>query len=270
MHQEKEKRDMKNIIFALALIVATCASYAQQPNEQLRKQFAKCYFTDTCNTVLPYRLLTPLNIDSTKQYPVVLFLHGAGERGNDNETQLTYMDKIFGSSSFRQKYPCYVIIPQCAENFRWCETDWTLPSHTIPDTISVYLNAANQLLDSIVKAVNADTSRLYITGMSMGGFGTWDLISRYPDKFAAAVPICGGADLNMACRLKDMPIKTFHGSVDKLVKVTRTRNMTIAIHKCGGNKIDYTELTGKGHLIWNQVYNMPSTFQWMFAQKKNK
>lgn len=261
---------MKRIFLALIMVMAMCSTFAQQTNEQLRSQFAKCYFTDTCGTVLPYRLLKPQNVDTTKQYPVVLFLHGAGERGNDNETQLTYMDKIFGSSNFRQKYPCYVILPQCAENFRWCETDWTLPSHTMPDTISVYLNAANQLLDSIVDAVNGDTSRLYITGMSMGGFGTWDLISRYPQKFAAAVPICGGADLDMACILKDMPIKTFHGSTDKLVKVTRTRNMTIAIHKCGGNKIDYTELTGKGHLIWNQVYNMPSTFQWMFAQKKNK
>ncbi len=261
---------MKRIFLALIMVMAMCSTFAQQSNEQLRSQFAKCYYTDTCGTVLPYRLLKPQNVDTTKQYPVVLFLHGAGERGNDNETQLTYMDKIFGSSNFRQKYPCYVILPQCAENFRWCETDWTLPSHTMPDTISVYLNAANQLLDSIVDAVNGDTSRLYITGMSMGGFGTWDLISRYPQKFAAAVPICGGADLDMACILKDMPIKTFHGSTDKLVKVTRTRNMTIAIHKCGGNKIDYTELTGKGHLIWNQVYNMPSTFQWMFAQKKNK
>lgn len=261
---------MKRIFLALIMVMAMCSTFAQQTNEQLRSQFAKCYYTDTCGTVLPYRLLKPQNVDTTKQYPVVLFLHGAGERGNDNETQLTYMDKIFGSSNFRQKYPCYVILPQCAENFRWCETDWTLPSHTMPDTISVYLNAANQLLDSIVDAVNGDTSRLYITGMSMGGFGTWDLISRYPQKFAAAVPICGGADLDMACILKDMPIKTFHGSTDKLVKVTRTRNMTIAIHKCGGNKIDYTELTGKGHLIWNQVYNMPSTFQWMFAQKKNK
>lgn len=261
---------MKRIFLALIMAVAMCSTFAQQTNEQLRSQFEKCYYTDTCGTVLPYRLLKPQNVDTTKQYPVVLFLHGAGERGNDNETQLTYMDKIFGSSNFRQKYPCYVILPQCAENFRWCETDWTLPSHTMPDTISVYLNAANQLLDSIVDAVNGDTSRLYITGMSMGGFGTWDLISRYPQKFAAAVPICGGADLDMACILKDMPIKTFHGSTDKLVKVTRTRNMTIAIHKCGGNKIDYTELTGKGHLIWNQVYNMPSTFQWMFAQKKNK
>lgn len=261
---------MKRIFLALIMVMAMCSTFAQQTNEQLRSQFEKCYYTDTCGTVLPYRLLKPQNVDTTKQYPVVLFLHGAGERGNDNETQLTYMDKIFGNSNFRQKYPCYVILPQCAENFRWCETDWTLPSHTMPDTISVYLNAANQLLDSIVAAVNGDTSRLYITGMSMGGFGTWDLISRYPQKFAAAVPICGGADLDMACILKDMPIKTFHGSTDKLVKVTRTRNMTIAIHKCGGNKIDYTELTGKGHLIWNQVYNMPSTFQWMFAQKKNK
>ena len=260
---------MRKLFLAIILATVSFAAFAQQNvDTELRKKFKKCYFTDTCGTVLPYRLLEPAKVDTSIQYPVVLFLHGAGERGNDNETQLTYMDKIFGSPSFLQKYPCYVILPQCAENFRWCETDWTLPSHTIPDNISVYLNAANQLLDSIVDAVNADTSRLYITGMSMGGFGTWDLISRYPQKFAAAVPICGGADLDMACRLKDMPIKTFHGSTDKLVKVTRTRNMTIAIHNCGGDKIDYTELTGKGHLIWNQVYNMPSTFQWMFAQKK--
>lgn len=261
---------MRRLLITMIAVLAFSAVSAQQSiDTALRKVFKKCSFTDTCGTILPYRLLEPLNPDTTVKYPVVLFLHGAGERGNDNENVLTHIDKVFGTTSFRTKYPCYVIIPQCAEGFRWCETDWTLPSHTMPETISVYLNAANQLLDSIVKAVDGDTSRLYITGMSMGGFGTWDLISRYPNKFAAAVPICGGADLNMACRLKDLPIKTFHGSTDKLVKVIRTRNITAAIQKCGGTKIEYTELTGKGHLIWNQVYAMPSTFQWLFAQKKN-
>ncbi|MCQ2975412.1 MAG: phospholipase [Bacteroidales bacterium] len=260
---------MKQFIITIFCLVAFCNCFAQNNvDENLRKQFEKCYFTDSCNTILPYRLLRPLNIDTLKQYPVVLFLHGAGERGNDNEINLTHIDKIFGSEDFRKNYPCYVIIPQCAENFRWCETDWTLPSHTMPNNISVYLNAANQLLDSLVIAVNADTNRLYITGLSMGGFGTWDIISRFPKKFAAALPICGGADLNKACSLINIPIKTFHGSADKVVKVIRTRNIVNAIRKCGGKNITYIEYPGKGHFVWTPAYSDPETFKWLFSQKK--
>ena len=262
---------MKKIIAVILGIILTINSIAQPcKNPELCEKFEKDVFTDSKGTNLPYRLLRPeLEMIPNQKFPVILFLHGAGERGNDNETQLTWIDKIFGTQEFAENFPCYVIIPQCAENFRWCETDWTLPKHTMPKEISKYLNAANELLDSLVANVKADTSRLYVTGMSMGGFGTWDIISRFPDKFAAAMPICGGADEAQACNLKNIPIRTFHGDVDKAVKVIRSRNITNAIKNCGGKNIDYKEFHGQGHFIWNKVYQDNSNFEWLFSNKKN-
>lgn len=241
---------------------------------QCRAQYDKLYFTDSLGTVLPYRLLRPPTGDgggtSAHKYPVLLFLHGAGERGGDNETQLSYIDVVFAAPKFRQEHPCYVIVPQCAEQYRWCETDWSLPYHTMPQNISKYLHAANALLDSVAALPDADTTRLYVTGMSMGGFGTWDIITRYPDKFAAAMPICGGADEKMARRLVNIPIRTFHGTIDKLVPVGRSRNITNAIKSQGGKKIEYTEFPKMGHLIWNKVYNDYSNLEWLFGQERGK
>lgn len=256
------------IFYTILFVAISFFANAQTIDTVLRSVFAKKIFFDNNGTLLNYRFLTPKNNVDSVDYPFVIFLHGAGERGNDNESQLAYIDKVFGNDNFRTKFPCYAIFPQCAEDFRWCETDWTLPSHTLPQKMSVYLTAVVQLADSLINNCNIDTSRIYVTGMSMGGFGTWDLLSRYPEKFAAAIPICGGADENMACKLKNIPIRTFHGSTDKLVKVSRTRNIVAAIRKCGGKKIIYKEYPKKGHLIWNRVYAEPGLFEWLFSQKK--
>ncbi len=250
------------------LILLTISCMAQKQTENPRDRFLKAVFTDSTGTRLPYRLLRPQNIADTAKYPVILFLHGAGERGSDNEANLTYIDKVFAADSFMLEHPCYVIVPQCAENFRWCETDWTLPYHTMPARMSKYLSAANELLDSVAALPNADIRRLYVTGMSMGGFGTWDIISRYPGKFAAAMPICGGADEKQACRLKHIPIRTFHGTTDKLVKVQRSRNISRAIQACGGQLIKYYEFPGMGHLIWDKVYSNPENLDWLMRNKK--
>ncbi|MEE3447800.1 MAG: dienelactone hydrolase family protein [Bacteroidales bacterium] len=254
---------MKSIFFTTVFLILSVSGFAQNAD------FEAAYFTDSFGTVLPYRLLRP-EFESLPQktFPVVLFLHGAGERGSDNEKQLTYMDKIFGSENFMENFPCYVILPQCAENYRWCEVDWTWDKHTMPKEISKYLNAANELLDSIASTSKADKSRLYITGMSMGGFGTWDLISRFPEKFAAAMPICGGADEAQAQKLTQIPIRTFHGTTDKAVKVSRSRNITAAIKKAGGQNIEYQEFPNMGHFIWNKVYSDNKNFEWLFSNVK--
>lgn len=260
---------MKKLILSALVILLTLNTFAQQIDQELAQKFEKLYFEDSRGTNLPYRFLRP-DMESlpNKKFPVLLFLHGAGERGSDNEKQLAWIEKVFGTQEFMDNFQCYVIIPQCAENFRWCETDWRLTKHTMPAQISKYLNAANELLDSLIASGKADTARLYITGMSMGGYGTWDLISRYPDKFAAAMPICGGADEQQACKLKNLPIKTFHGNVDKAVPVVRSRNIYNAITKCGGQNIEYKEFAGKGHFIWNIVYGDKSNLEWLFSNVK--
>ncbi|MFH0866109.1 MAG: prolyl oligopeptidase family serine peptidase [Bacteroidota bacterium] len=232
--------------------------------------FEKHIFISKQNDTLPYRLMRPQACDTTKKVPLVLFLHGAGERGNDNNMQFVNGAKNFATDYNRGKYPCYMLVPQCAKSYRWVETDWKLPSHVMPDKPSVYLSRTMLLVDSLIKNLNIDTNRIYITGLSMGGFGTWDAISRWPGKFAAAVPVCGGGDTAKASVIKDIPVWAFHGDIDKVVMVSRSRNMINAIKKAGGSP-KYTEYTGVGHNCWNSAYSDQSMIEWMFAQnKKNK
>ena len=264
--------DMKrHLLLIMCALCALAATAQTKIDAACRAKYAKMYFTDSLGTVLPYRFLAPERAEgdtSSQKYPVLLFLHGAGERGGDNEVQLTYIDTVFAAAKFRREHPCYVIVPQCAENFRWCETDWTRTYHTMPKEISKYLHAANSLLDSVAALPDADTTRLYVTGMSMGGYGTWDIITRYPNKFAAAMPLCGGADEKEARKLVNIPIRTFHGTIDKAVPVCRSRNITNAIRSQGGKLIEYTEYPKMGHFIWNKVYNDYANFEWLFGQKR--
>ena len=262
---------MRKILLLIIMCALTSATVFSQTkiDAACRAKYAKMYFTDSLGTVLPFRLLTPEKAEGdTSKYPVVLFLHGAGERGDDNEVQLTYIDTVFAAERFRREHPCYVIVPQCGVDYRWCETDWTRTYHTIPKDISKYLHAANSLLDSIAALPDADTDRLYVTGMSMGGFGTWDIITRYPGKFAAAMPLCGGADEKEARKLVNIPIRTFHGTLDKAVPVCRSRNITNAIRSQGGKMIEYTEYPKFGHFIWNKVYNDYENLEWLMRQER--
>lgn len=194
-------------------------------------------------------------------------MHGAGERGNNNEIQLTHIDVVFGSEDFRRDFPCFILLPQCAENNRWVEVDWDLPSHTIPQSMSVPLKLTMTVLLRTIHKYNIDTNRIYVTGLSMGGYGTWDIIARFPEIFAAAVPICGGGDENTAEIIYDIPIWAFHGAKDRLVPVSRTQNMINAIKAQGGTP-KYTEFPDLGHLSWNAAYATEGLWEWLFSQKK--
>ncbi|HOT89591.1 MAG TPA: prolyl oligopeptidase family serine peptidase, partial [Bacteroidales bacterium] len=134
-----------------------------------------------------------------------------------------------------------------------------------PETPFVFLNYYIKLIDSLNKNLNIGPKRIYITGISMGGFGTWDAISRWPKKFAAAVPVCGGADTSKADIIKDIPIWAFHGEKDQVVLTSRSRNMIQALKKAGGNP-KYTEYPELGHNIWGNVYTNQELFIWLFSQ----
>ena len=214
--------------------------------------------------VLNNNLFVP--IDKAEKYPLILFLHGAGERGTENERQLIHVDSIFTTADFQKKYPCFVLAPQCLVEQRWAEVDWSLDSHIIPQQVSEPLFLTNLLIDSLIKIYPIDEKRIYVMGLSMGGYGTWDIIARFPNKFAAAVPICGGGDENTAETIKNIPIWAFHGTKDKAVKVSRSQNMIAAIKKAGGLP-KYTEYSNLGHLCWNKAFTTPELYEWMFAQK---
>jgi predicted peptidase len=199
--------------------------------------------------------------------PVLLFLHGAGERGGDNDAQLRH-----GAAEiirWCEKNSCKVLLlfPQCPENQQWVDTPWNATGHTLPPE-SAAMKLVRQMLDMEISRNSADISRIYVCGISMGGYGTWDILSRDPEKFAAAFPVCGGADLNMAEKLTGIPILTYHGDNDFTVPVSRTRDMVNAIRNAGGQKLSYVELSGCGHNSWEPAFAVEKNWEWLFACRK--
>lgn len=219
------------------------------------------------NQTLPYRFLEPANIEAGRKYPLVLFLHGAGERGNDNQKQMVHGLKEFIKPGNRTRFPCFIVAPQCPADRRWVEVDWTLTKHDMPEKMSIPLGLTWELLQQVTKDYPIDESRIYITGLSMGGYGTWDLIQRKPGYFAAAVPVCGGADEKYAKRLIKLPIWAFHGDKDNVVQTVRSTRMVEAIEKAGGNP-KITIYPGVGHNSWTATYANPDILEWMFSQEK--
>lgn len=215
-----------------------------------------------------YRLLRPAAVEPGVKYPVVLFLHGAGERGDDNARQLKYLPTWMAEPAARRRRPCFLIAPQCRTNHSWAVMDWqtkqALPLAAEP---TADLAAAMAALDAVLAAEPADPARVYLTGLSMGGYGSWDLAARRPHRFAAVLPICGGGDAETAARLTSLPIWNFHGVADPVVPVERSRTMIAAIAAAGGAPIS-TELEGVGHDSWTPAYGNPAVLDWLFAQRR--
>ncbi len=239
--------------------------------------FKKMQYVNGSDT-LPYNILEPYGYLRSfqkgqekfipkKGFPLIIFLHGAGERGTDNEKQIIHIKELFVNKSNYMQYKAFVVAPQCPEEKKWVEVDWSAQSHTLPKSPSWAMTNLISLLSELIKTYPIDTNRIYITGVSMGGYGTWDLISRKPELFAAAIPICGGGDEKMAKKIKDIPIWAFHGSSDKVVPVSRSRNMIKAIRNAGGTP-KYTEYKGVGHGSWFKAYKEKGLLEWLFEKKK--
>jgi len=228
----------------------------------------RCTFIGGSGARFPYRLLRPENMDRRQRYPLVLFLHGAGERGDDNDQQLIHGVPEFARPERRRQYPCILVAPQCPAGHRWVETDWGAAAHTMPARPSVPLQLLLELLAHLPTQLPIDSKRVYVTGMSMGGFGAWELLARQPQGFAAAVLICAGADLATAPAIASVPQWVFHGARDDAVPVSRSRQMVAALRQAGGRP-RFTEYPEVGHDSWNAAYGDPEMFAWLFAQKQD-
>lgn len=211
----------------------------------------------------------------TKEYPVLMFMHGHGDGGSDTDTNIkNHVGIIYQllNEENQRDNPCIIVAPQTPETHdkwvdvpAWGVTGWNMD--TTPRT--VLLNTVYDLYNEVQLKYNADMDRAYITGLSMGGFATWDLITRNPGKFAAAAPICGAGDPSLASLLRKMPIWTFHGTKDDVVPVGSTRAMYNELEKYGN--IQYTEYPDEKHSSWNSVYgkeNVQNLIDWMFAQNR--
>lgn len=249
----------------LAAMISSQGSFAAEGDkDEVKGTFRPETFALSNTVSVSYQLLIPQDYDGKSPRPLLLFLHGAGERGDANTAQLKHGRAML--EAVAKKYGCIVVAPQCPPGKKWCEVDWTKKAHTMPVEPSDSMAATIGALDQLAERYNIDPKRTYIMGLSMGGYGTWDAIQRYPGRFAAAVPICGGGDVQGAEAMKNTPIWAFHGDKDGAVPVERSRTMVEALKKVDGN-IQYTEYAGAGHGIWNTVFETKEMIEWLFSQK---
>ncbi|MDQ3624182.1 MAG: GDSL-type esterase/lipase family protein [Verrucomicrobiota bacterium] len=218
---------------------------------------------------IPYRLLKPQDYENSRQYPLVVFLHGAGERGTDNQAQLKHCVSAFARPEVRKAHPCFVMVPQCPPQQQWVDMPWSGDSGTQPAEPSAPLQLVLGAVAALQQEFSIDPDRLYLSGISMGGFGTWDAITRDPGKWAAAAPICGGGDKRVAARAAKVPVWAFHGTADNAVKVVRTRDMIEAM-KAGGGRPLYSEYPNVAHDSWTPAYQEPELLPWLFAQRRGQ
>ena len=231
-------------------------------------------FMGTAKLRMPYRLFVPRESNSSAKCPLVLFFHGSGERGDDNEKQLLYGVERFAKSDSQSRYPCFVLAPQCPTHLGNQPIMWTgereqMHLLNLAPEIAPPLRTALELVITIEEKFEVDVDRIYVTGISMGGFATWEALLRFPQKFAAAMPVCGGGDASYADRIKDVPVWAFHGANDPTVPVACSRLMIKTIEKAGGHP-RYTEYPGVGHNSWDRAYAEPELLSWFFSQSRHR
>jgi predicted peptidase len=252
---------------ALAL---TWPSRARQDDEMFQARVTKVGATEH-----HFRVFAPTGWSKKKKWPVILFLHGAGERGDDNlaQTRVGIAPAIIRQQT---SFPFVVVLPQCPKDRWWTE----------PEMQALALKA----LDDAAKEFNGDPRRIYLTGLSMGGYGSWVIAANNPKKFAAIAVVCGGVrpppGLNLpetvrppepsndpygavASKIGKTPVWVFHGSADPLVPVTESRKMVEALKAIGGN-VRYNEYDGVGHNSWDKAYAEPELFPWLLSQRKDR
>jgi poly(3-hydroxybutyrate) depolymerase len=218
---------------------------------------------------MPYRLFVPAGYEAQRAYPLVLFLHGAGERGSDNRAQLSANAgaTVWAEPCHQAKNPCFVLAPQCPPGKKWVNTPWRKGSYRLEEVpASVELQTVLKIIAEVRKRYNIDAARIYVVGVSMGGYAVWDINLRYPHLFAAAVPICGAGDPSKAGLILAKPVWVFHGTADPLVPVAGSREMIAALRAAGGNPV-YTEYSGVGHGSWVPALANPDLIEWVFSQR---
>ena len=257
---------LNKIVLLAVLIFTTMGAVAQHDAYQ-----AKEYVSHNGDTLL-YRELQPETIAENEKYPLVLFLHGAGERGSNNSAQLQHGSMQFTNPVNREAYPSFVLFPQCPEDKYWAlstrPTKFDVSQFPINDSISTPLGLVVELLRQTVNEYPIDTNRIYLIGLSMGGMGTYDIVVRNPNTFAAAVAICGAVNPE---RLRDMEtriqFRLYHGDADSVVPVDFSREAYKTLKETG-KSVEYFEFPGVNHGSWNPAFNQPDFISWLYSQNK--
>ena len=244
----------------------------------LAAAFTKHVYCNPKGEQMPYRLFAPAGLQPNRTYPLVVFLHGSSGGGTDNARQLQGAN-IFGALVWtlpenQKRHPAFVLAPQTDENWACTIFDPENPPQTIadirfcrPEILGVAARLAFEVVDSLLETLPIDRTRVYVTGHSMGGAGTWHMIAHRPRFFAAAVPVCGHPLPATARLVKDVPIWNFHGTDDDVEPVETSRAMIEALRTAGGRP-RHTEYAGVGHNVFMWAYTEPAVVEWLFAQKR--
>ena len=255
---------MKRIIGILCGLFFFLSSFAQETFQK------ETYISSRGDTLL-YRLLRPEVMKPDEKYPLVLFLHGAGECGNDNEKQLVHGGQMWLNPVNREKYPAFILAPQCPETGYWAYAE--RPSSFVPEDmplevpVSPVFRTLKELLDTYLAMPQIDKDRIYVMGLSMGGMGTFDMAVRYPEIFAAAIPICGTVNPARLKAGKSVKFRIFHGDADNVVTPEGSRAAYRALKAIGAD-VEYIEFPGCNHGSWNPAFNYPGFMERLFNQKK--
>ena len=260
-------KTFSRLLVSLIFLGALCTN-CMTVQAQSSSKFSKELYTNSQGDTLLYRLLFP-DYNLSRKYPLVIFLHGSGERGTDNEAQLKWGVQNFATDQAMSLHPALVVAPQCPANQGWANFDEQLKtgSGKLLPAPSKPAELVIELIRKLIRTLPVDTNRIYITGLSMGGFGTFDIISRYPKLFAAAIPVCGGGDSSMAKTIASIPMWIVHGSEDPGVPASLSLDMLNAIVKAGG-KPGCTFYPEMGHFSWLAAYSDPLMMEWLFRQHK--
>ncbi len=260
---------IKHQLFCFSALLLFSVAYSQD-----RSQFQKQWFIQGGDT-LPYRIMLPKNYDTAKKYPVVFFLHGRGESGNDNEKQLTNGSEFFLRDSIRDRYPAIVVFPQCSAKSYWSNVNMvTYDSSTakrwfyfIPGgSPTLPMQLLQNLVNNVLERFSGNRQQVYVGGLSMGAMGTYELVRRMPNTFAAAFAICGGAHPATAPQLKQTAWWIFHGLKDDVVPPEKSRIIADALISAGA-KVKATFYPTANHNSWDPAFAEPQLMHWLFSNK---
>lgn len=201
--------------------------------------------------VLRYLVHVPADYDADRSriWPLVLFLHGAGERGSDLDLAAVHGPPRLADDG--HEFPFVLVTPQCGESSQWVAE----------------LSTLSGLVDEVVSTHRVDPDRISVTGLSMGGFGTWSLAVRYPDRFAAIAPICGGLWMQSAAPIRHLPVWAFHGDADDVVPVSATEEITTELRSLDAD-VRFTRYAGVGHDSWTETYENPELYDWLLSKRR--
>lgn len=259
-------------LLAMMLLLLLMIPFAASAQEQGLDAYKKDTFINKGDT-LCYRILYPENFSSDEKYPLLLFLHGAGERGNDNEAQLIHGGDLFLKDSIRKEFPAIVVFPQVPKDDYWANVEVNRNTHPFEFDFhneaepTTSMKLAMKLMDSLSQQKFVDNERIYVGGLSMGGMGTYEILSRKPEMFAAAFVICGAADPVVVNHYrKGFPVWIFQGEKDDIVSPHYAKMLARLInHKGGEAKLSL--YPNDNHNSWDSALAEPYLLPWLFSKK---